>query len=467
MREKKRSILLHVIGVASAIIIPLCIIAWIACFIITQPALYSTILKRADLLSTFVKTRSLMQTEESRLRVERELHIEDTRAALDAAAKDYEAKLAAFNAVNKTTEYEQLRDELREVKNMSWEDMTSIFASKDEFKAYKKEQLAGIDADIDAIKTYRKSARAQINIAEDAYESALDIVEDLTDELASKEKKAEKIMGEDKKSIAGKIFADIETITPELTEVLNEKIIDGQIKPIAGRLLDFLSSKEEYKKNVYYEANSKGESKLKVRFPAIELNLVSDGKHLLSDTFVDIVKKHARELNDANFFIRLFKFSGGGFAGMISNSYLKDIGLKIKGDKLFLENNVVSGKNARLARKVMKAAQRETLLSVGAPCLALLCLLALILFPAPWNQKKPVMRRVLLYPSVICAAACIIGLVWCWVFGIRTSNIYASAYIKTAAETVSAAILLPLLVIFIALILLSGFFKTKKIKQSS
>lgn len=477
---------LGLLALVSAIIIPLCLLAFTFYGILTDSSFYARILKKADIISTFIQTRNTALNAKINAEIENELHLDAERNNFAYAKDDYEEKKDIYNALNKTDEFDQLKQERKETNKLEWKNVSHLFNSKDEFNNYKKKELGGFDSKMDEIKTYRKANKAAISNAEKIMDAAEDKFNENRKTLEKKEKKALEMLASQGNTLTGKIFSDIETIKPELTEVLNNTLIDVSVKGEIDKLILFTTTRDQQLKDgkIFYESpdvgrNTAGIGELKIRLPQFVMSLMveenSSGlkgrRHLLSDVFVEIIKSK-KGLYNKELFIKIFKYSESGMAEIISNLFLNDAGFSLRGNSIIMDPVVLSGSAAYRFDKVMKVASMQDLFRIVLPILAAVFLLLLLIYPAPLRRRLRTIRAVLLYPSFLIVVTCVVVIVLSWTSYPMTflpesmSNEYMLAYVRSAVSSVPAFLLFPVMSLFalmaLAGIILGVFVRKKK-----
>ena len=475
---------LGLLAFLSAIIIPICLLVFVLYNVLTDSSFYTKILKRADIISTFIQTRNTALNDKINMQIENELHLEAERSNFAFVKEDFEEKKKAYDTVNKTVEFEQLKQERKETNKLEWKKVGHLFNSKDEFNNYKKKELRQFETQMDDITTYRKSNKKAIAAAEKIMDNAEDKLDDARSLLEKKEKQALKIIASQKGDFSGRVFSDIELITPELTEVLNDRLIDVAIRGEINKFISFITTRDKQLETgkVFYDSpevgrNNAGVGELMISLPQFAMNLMIAGdsnstqrRHLLSDVFVDIIRSKPG-LQNKEFFIKIFRYSESGMAEIISNLFLNSAGFSLRGNTLVMDPMVLTGTAAYEFDRAMKIASMKDFFKIILPCIAAFLILLLLIYPAQFRRKLRTIRAVLLYPSflivVICAVIVVLSFTgYPLVFLPESmSNEYMLAYVKSAVASVPIFMLLPVMVLFAVLAgagILLGMFVRKK-----
>ncbi|MDR3237623.1 MAG: hypothetical protein LBT84_03885 [Spirochaetia bacterium] len=468
-KTPKRGRVLGLITAISFFAVPLCVAAAVLYGVLTNSSFYTGVLKKAGLLSTFIETRNRQLDAKITNDIEHELHLESAKYDFEQKRGNYEARKSDFDRLNKTEEYNKLKQERDEMSDLSWKNVSHLFNSKDEFGEYRKEELKRLDSQISGIKKYRSENKKLIGKADDLLDDAEDELDEARSEFEKKEKKAQKMAGSEKNTASGRIIADIELITPELTEVLNDKLIDGSIKNEIDEFISFLTSRDEQLKNgsVFYESaeagnNSAGIGELKILLPEFYLSLIVDDnslginrkRHLLSEVFTGIIQ-NKKGLRSKNELINIFRFSDTGMAEWFTRWYLKDKGLSIRNGRIYMNPVVLSGSSAYKLDDVMRVASMRSLFKAALPASAGAFLLLMLIYPAPFKKKMRRIRAVLLFPSLFIVAACaaviVLALSGALPHLLKNINVYAAAYLINVMPAASMLLFLPLAGIFSAM----------------
>ncbi len=425
--SRKNRKLFRLLCIASSVIIPVCIFVSAVYFVLTQPVFYTEVLKRSAIIAAFFKERNVQLDQKLQFKVEEKYGIQTLEKKELSARQDYEAKKLSFSLLNKTLEYDELKARLKQTENMEWEDVKEQFPDKDEFKKNRKETISIIEKEMDAIEDYRDEQEDQIEKAEDEMKDALKLLNNITDDLADAREGAEEMISDEKGAFSETVLADMENITPELTSVLNETLIDGQIKQILADIINFFSSRDQQVENgnIYYEESKEGLPlpELKIHLPRISFDLVVDeqkyGKkvkrHLISEIFAEIVDGR-NDLHNKTVLYRAFRFSDSALAEIIGRSKLKKLGLDFENGRISAGNIVLAGKTAIVMDNIMTVLSMKTVFHFVLPGTALFLVLLIILWPGEKKGKKRRVRFAVVLPCVTGIIFCAV-LIFCSAFG--------------------------------------------------
>lgn len=483
-KKEKKYRLLPVISYLSLIIVPLLIIVAVILFLLTSGTFYTSILKHSDLVRTSIYVTKWQTNETIRREIEEKTGLEAFKEEYKSIERNYEQRRDYYNNLNKTGEYDRLKQQRDELYDLSWKKAPAVFKSKDEFKKYRKEELDKLDRLIDEIKDYRWDNRGSISNAEDAYEDAEDAYEDARSLLKEKEEAAHDITLSHENSLLGQVYADMEIITPPLTEVLNEKLINGPVKEEINKAIDFITSYFEQVKagNVYRNAfaltfNNRLDDNLRVRLPGFSISLwvedqargILQKRHLFSEVFVDIVRG-LPNLKKRDTFINLFRFSESSMAENLGRAYLKNINLTIVNGVIRMEPVELSGDDARVMETVMRAATWGNYIKYVLPALVLGLFLIMALSGAPGDKKYRAIKRVLVWPSVLCIGICSIAVIASFFIGTIVpgyiENSVMEMYIGRFVPVLVLHIMVPMIVVFVPLLVI-GIIMGKNVKQET
>ena len=410
---KLRQVFFYALSIKSLILVPVFLLLSLLIFLLTSDVFYTSILSRSDLVSTFVKAKKWGMDARIREEIEDKTQLESFRREYEKIKNDFEDKKEFFARLNRTVEYDRLELQRKELSKLSWKKAPDVFKSEDEFKKYRKEELGRLDALIDEIDAYRKDNKSEISQAEDDLDDAEEAFEDSRKLLEEKDEQARRIVLSHENSLTGKIYADLDTVSPVLTRELNERIIDGPVKDEIGKFISFMTSYDEQVAagNVYrnpFNINIPSfQERVRVVVPEIrvslwvedEVNGIRQKRHLLSEIFVEKIGS-IPGLKTKDMFVNLFRFSESGMGESVGRSYLGKAGLSIRDGVIVMERTELAGRTARIMEKAMIAATyaRYAKYALAAAALALLVVLAA--YPTIARKKRIHVSRVLIYPSV-------------------------------------------------------------------
>lgn len=481
--KEKKYRLLSMLSYLSLVIVPFFIIVSVVLFLLTSGSFYTSILKHSDLVRTSIYIKKWHTNEAIRQEIEEKTGLEVFKEKFKAIERDYEQKMDYYNRINKTEEFDRLKQQHKTLYWLSWKKAPAVFKSREEFKKYKDEELDKLDRLIDEIKEYRWQNRSSIGDAEDAFDDAEDAYEDARDLLKEKEQAAHDIILSHDNSLMGQVYSDMDIISPPLTKILNEKLIDRAVKEEINRVIDFLTSyyTQVQEGNVYRNAfdltvDSRLGDNLRVRVPGFSISLwvedqvkgILQKRHLFSEVFVDIVRG-LPDLKKRDTFINLFRFSESSMAENLGRNYLKKANLTIVNGVIRMDPVELSGGDAHTMEAIMLAATWGNYIKYALPVLVIILFLVIALSGAQKNKRLKAVQRGLLYPSVICTALCIVLAVASFfvgnIFHGFLENSLLQMYVGRFVPVLMLHITVPLIVVFLPLLIV-GIIIGKKTKNS-
>ncbi|MBN2041728.1 MAG: hypothetical protein JW864_16955 [Spirochaetes bacterium] len=473
-RHQKHSIIFRLYCASAYIIIPVFLLTGILLFQLTSSEFFTHILKNSDFIETYINAEKWDIEEKIKAEIEDKVHLEKFRSIFESAKAEYEKKSEEFRKLNKTEEYEKLKKEKDEISGLPYQRAPSSVKSPEDFKAYKETELARINSRLDEIEKYREDNEEEIEKLEDAVEDLEDVFEDAGDELDDRKEDANDIVLSHENSLKGQILSDLKKITPVLTEELNKRLINTQVKEEAGKMISFFTSYAEQKEVGNVSADRldsfvRGNANdVKVRIPEITLNLwvedeingVKQKRHLLSEVFVDRIRE-IDGLKNRNMFIKLFKFSESGLAEKLGRSYLNEMGMSIKNGVIKIKSKQLEGRDAVIIQTAMLSFTAGNYLKYILPAIALIMFFTLFL-----NRKGTYRRikNILIYPSVliIILYLALIGFSNIFVYfpgGIKSP--VAKIYIGSVSNTAAVYFAAPGIALFLLLFVIGLFFRRK------
>ena len=464
--RKKKGILFSIISLISFIMIPLLLSITIIFTLLTTSSFYTSILKNIDLISTFVHVKKWQIEEDIKEEIEKDVKLEQFRKKHNEIKNLYEEKRDEFNILKRITEYKKIKKQRKELKNLSWKRAPDIFKDKSEFNKYKEEELTRLERVIVEIKEYRDNNDEKIEKAEDELEDIEDDYEDAQDTLHSKEKDAKEIVMSHKNSFIGKIYSDIELISPFLSKDLNSKLIDIAVKGEIEKLIQFFCTyrQQKLKGNIYSErftVDSEGiiTDLLKVKLPEMfislfveeEINGILQKRHLFSQIFVDKIEK-INNLNNRDLFIKMFKLTESGLAESFGRLYLKKINLTIDNGIIRIKNIKFEGYNARVIESIMIGVTVGYYLKYIFPAIVLLLIVAMFASNVDKKRKYQSIKRILIYPSILMIIICISFILLSGSAISFFPDLFQSSFIQMYAKNVmliiSSYLLVPLIFLY-------------------
>jgi len=475
---KNRNIFFSVMSFSALILVPLFILYSILYTVLTSSLPYVSLLKNARLVETFIHAKNWQMEEQIKEEIEQKVHLEEYKAEFKRIKSDYDSKQSHVDAVQKVTEYDKLKKQRKELARLSWNKAPGIFSNETEFKKYKEDELRQLDVKIDAIEKYRDQNEDEIEKARDEFSDAEDAFDDAVDIMKDKEEEAQDIIRSHKNSFMGKIYSDIEVISPPLTEELNQRFISVSVKKEIEKYIYFMTHYEKQVENgnVYRDGlNLSGQglqNTLKVQIPGFEISLwVEDEKngilqkrHLLSEIFVDRIEK-LDNLKNKKLLANLFRFSDSGLAERFSRSYLKKARLTIDNGIISMEKIELSGTSAEKLETFMKVLTWGKYAAAGLPVLALCMILFIIFSSAERERKMRNLKRILIYPGILMIGTGVIMAV----LALNINNIFPDLFSSPLVQIYMKRIFLlatlhiwgPVVAVFVVLAITGSFLKTE------
>ena len=415
---KAKTVIFYALSIKSLILVPVFLLLSLLIFLLTSSSYYTSILSKSDLVSTFVKAKKWGLETKIKEEIESELQLEEFRRQHETIKGDFEDKKDFLARLDKTEEYDRLEMQRKELSRLSWKKAPAVFKSEDEFKRYKKEELAKLDGLIDEIDAYRKENRKEISQAEDDLDEAEEAFDDSRKILDDKEKRAREIVLSHENSLTNKIYADLDTVSPVLTKELNDRIISGPVKNEIDKMISFMTSYQDQVAagNVYrnpFNINLPAfQERVRVIVPEIRVSLwvedtvngIRQKRHLMSEIFVEKIQG-IPDLKTKDMFVNLFKFSESGLGENFGRSYLGKAGLSIRDGVILKERTELSGHSADIMEKAMIGATIARYAKYVLAAAAVLLMLCLAAFPVERRKKLIHLSRVLVYPSIVMLAA--------------------------------------------------------------
>jgi len=482
---KKRNPFLFILTLKGIFILPIVLIVIILFSLMVSSTFYISILKNAGLIESYIQAKNWQMEKEIKAEIEEEVKLEEFRKKFEVIKEDFENKKETYYTLNLKKDYKDLKAKYNELDDLSFSSAPDLFKSKADFKKYKKDELKKIKTEMKDIEKYRDLSEDKIDTARSAYKKVKDKYEDAVDDLEDKEEDARDIIKSHKNSFMGKIYTDIGTISPVLTEELNNKLLEKGVRSEIDKMLAFITSYNEQVKrgNIYTDtmAITQGRvaSSRKVKLPPIMISLwvedeirgVKQKRHLLSQVFVSRIAK-MEGLHKKASFIQIFKFSETGLAERIGRKYLKGAGLTLRDGIIRVKPIVLTGSTARSFETLMLVATwgvyvRYVLLG----SLALLIIL-MIASNAEGEKKKRSVRKVLLWPSMIVIVVSIGVIIFSGTFTSLFPAVIkdpmVQAYAKRIAMVISLHIFIPMIFTFGLLAFIGSFVgKNKKTEAAA
>ncbi len=409
-------------GLTSALLIlllPPLMLATVLHHTLTNPSFYTDILKNARLIDAFVEAKNLQMNQKIREEIAKEVKLDEQSLKTERIRTQYEHDQAAFDRINKTEAFEGLKKQRKEMDDLTWKQARDLFPTEKEFEAHREKELARFNLQIKEIEAYREKNEAAIGKSEKEYKKTKEEYEDALSELESRNKKALKIIERNKDTLSAKMYADLEKLSPRLTRVMNDLLIEKAVRREIEKLLAFMTSYETQKaRGLIYEAKpaTMGEmskQRLAIRLPSVSISLIVDEekhgvkrkKHLLSQIFVEEIRRQSQLINK-DLFLTLFRFSDTSLGEYFTGRYLKKAGLSIDNGVIHMPSLVLEGDKAEVFEKIMMAATYGAWLKFITAAMLLLLILFLLFSRAEGKRRLGVLKSLLLYPSGLILLGC-------------------------------------------------------------
>ena len=104
-----RKIFLYILSAISIIIIPVSVAASILLTLAINENFYISIIKRLNLVETFIETKNIQIEKDITREVEKKTGLSQFKPEYELLKKDYEDKLTAYSTISKKDEFEKTR----------------------------------------------------------------------------------------------------------------------------------------------------------------------------------------------------------------------------------------------------------------------------------------------------------------------------------------------------------------------
>lgn len=468
-KKNSRGIVFISLSSLSLFIIPAAIVSAIVITVMLQTSFYTGILKNGRFISAFLQARNWQNEKKVNEEIERELHLSSFTKDLEGKKSRFDEAKNNYNKISRENEIESLNKQRNELKDIEWERLKEQFPDKDKFEKNREDELSKIKKQIEAIEDYQDKNSDSIKTVRKEMKKAMGEYDDALSTLEDKKKDAEKITEKYKSSLSSTIYADLEIIEKPLTKILNSKLMDGPVRTEIEKAVRFLTSynKQIEQRNIFYQRDmdteSLGRLTLKVKLPEFKINLWVDDtssggkKHVLSDLLAEEIRT-IEDIQNRTMLITMFKLSDSSLGEYFANSFLGKIGMSIESGIIHISLPVLKGGSAEILAGTMAFfswGQYAVFASIG-----ILLLFGFYLFfsSAERQRKLIILKRLLIYPSVLVLSACGV-LLWAssYIFSYYPdiiSDISARSYAKYLSFTAAWHFVLPLSIVFGAALLL-------------
>ncbi|MCL1865540.1 MAG: hypothetical protein FWF73_06995 [Spirochaetes bacterium] len=468
-----KKILFYVISVIATAIIPTVITLSIILTLSVNENFYISIIKRLNLIETFIVTKNAQIEKEIQIEVEKKTDMSAYREVYESLKKDYEDKLIAYRTINKTDEFEKLDKQIDVLDDLKWEKSDDTFKTKDDFNKFKKLKMNDLKTALKEIKDYRKENKKAINNAEDVMDDAEDKFKDAQKQLKKKENQAKDIIETRRGEFMNEMHHDIGKVEPLLSKDFNNLFIDKELKSIIKTYIDFLTSWEnQIKAGNIYEAklnveNGIVETVKKIKLPPLRVNLrvkvkengFEKEKNILSEVFVERIRETSG-LKSPWILTQIFKFSDSWIAESIVSSKLKDSGLRLSNGLIQSNAIIIAGEQAENLEKVMMVLSTARYAPYIATGVIILCVMLLFILSSNKRDGLRTSMLIIRYSSIIMIigsiAAIIVSMKPELLFQPIVDDPIQSIFFDKILEITSLHIVIPALVIFFALSVIGG-----------
>ncbi len=480
--KKKRGILFRLISFLSFFLFPILLLVLIVFTLATSSVFYTSILKNSNLITTFVEAWNWQVDQEVKAEIEEKVNLEEFTRNFNKIESGYESAKKEYERINKTDEYERLREQRKELAGLSWRSAPSMFTEKSRFKEYKREELDKLDKKLEAIEKYRDASEEQIedrkkilSEAENEYETARSILED-------KKEKAEEIKRKSTDTFTGRVYDDIDTLSPKLSRVLNEHFIDIAVKKEINKYLEFLGSYYRQKQigRIYhdrYDYRAKSEAdKLRIRVPGVSLSMwvdvekngVLQKRHLLSHLFVDAIRE-TKDLNKQGLFINMFRLADTGLVEGFGRRKIAQYGVTIRNGVISSPSQLLKGDEARYLEAAMLIVTWGRYYKYAVLGFVLFMFLVFYFSGVDRPRKMNALERIFIIPSGILIVIGLAGIAASRISSSLLWDVIEDSTIRIYAESIlfSAALHLfvPVILIFLLLALLGMRVRKSRLKK--
>ncbi|MCX8123248.1 MAG: hypothetical protein N3F66_03680 [Spirochaetes bacterium] len=459
--KSSKNIIFTFINSIAIIILPLLIVFSVIYVLITSPFLYSTILKRTDIVTVFIQAKNFEITQSIQKEIDNQVGLASYVLTYQAIKNQYEEAKKAYDIINKTSEYESLTKQYDEVKKIAYQDVKGIYKDEDTFKKNKEAELQKIKNQIELIKLYRDEHKSDIEAAENKLEELEEKFEDAQEEYNDKQQEANDIIQKHRNTFAAQLNDDLDIIKPILTKIINEKLIDENIIPLIEKYITFFTSYDSIKSRYILELIDSADplhpkKVTQILLPDITISLWTQEngikKHILSDILVQEIKK-APGIKNRIFLTTALSLADTTIGELFGQGYLTKVGVWIDNGVIYKHNIVLSGSTAETAITIIKILSYAKYLVYITIALLIVYVFYMAFSPAEKITKRIWLTRILVYPSIILVIIALLGIVLpLYAINPSESLSHISAYIiRAIAFNTALCILLPVIAIFTVL----------------
>ncbi|OHD62946.1 MAG: hypothetical protein A2176_04875 [Spirochaetes bacterium RBG_13_51_14] len=481
--EKKpkqvKGVVFTIVNAFALILIPAVAVGALVLMVLLRPEFYAGILKNGGFITAFVEAKNWQTDQAINDEIERDLNLTQFTAEFKEIKARYEQAEQAYTKISRDAELESLKKQRADVKDIEWKQVANIFPTKDELESYREAELARLGGQITGIKAYRdahgdeiKTARKEIKKARGEYEDARSVLED-------KKADAEKIVEKHADTASNSIYGDLEIIEKPLTNLFNEKLIDGAVRDEIEKMLKFFTSYNTQAERgaVFYERpvseRAIGSPSLSVRLPAVRVSLWVDDdgrqKHVLSQLLVEGIDRLYNLRNKA-LLKTMFRLSDSSLGEYFGGRYLSKFGFSIDGGFITRPAEVLEGPAGEYAALAMQILTVGKYAVFGAAGLLLLYIAYLFFSAVERRRKLSALKRLFIYPSLLILAACG-SLLWAsrYLFDCYPEiieNLTVRSFAKHLSFTAAWHLSVPVIIVFGSLFV-AGLFIRKFLTRSA
>ncbi|TAL37058.1 MAG: hypothetical protein EPN93_06425 [Spirochaetes bacterium] len=458
-KARTKGILFRTLAAAALVVIPLLTLATLMHFLATSSAFYTGIIKRTGFLTAFIESKNWETNRNIQDEIERKVKLRDAATAFERAKEEYAQAKSRYDDLNRTREYEQAKKRRGELSDTSFDDVKDLYATKERFEAFRRDELANLDALVTQIEKHRKEHKKEIKKLEGPMDEAEDRFDDVKSAYEDKQVQARRIAEKHRGSLGAKVFADFELLEPRLTRLLNERLVEGALRGEIEKCIAFLASYETQR--AYGRVFESGGG-VSIRLPDIALSLRVDddslgvrrSRHLLSEVFVDEIGRSNLVQNPA-LYAAMFRLFDSSLGESLGKSFLGKYGASLQNGVLTMTGAVLEGEAAETARLVMLVLSWGRYLVYTLAGTVLLFLGLLVFSRRERSARRAALARLLVYPSaviVLAGAALILGAhVYTWFMLPPAGDILLERLASSAARECSLFVGLPVMALFSAL----------------
>lgn len=475
MTEKSsKNILFTSISILSFLAIPTLTMLSILFFLITSSSFYTEIAKKSQFISTFVTAYQLKTDKRLEQEIEKKLQIKKSEKEFGTIKKKYLKDKKEYDTINKNKEYHHLQKREQELEDMEWQNYQKQFSSEEKFEEFKQVETKRVEKQIQKIDDYRQKNEQAIENVEDRFEDSEDKYEDALEDLQGRLKEAQTIRAEQKDSYSGQLFEDLEILEPQLTAILNEKLIEKGLKKEIEKVLGFMSNyyQQKEEKKIYYQQNPGREisQTLYVKLPNIDIDLkvddVVNGKtvkrHLLSEVLVDEINKKPN-LNNKKTFITIFKLADSSLGEYFANQFMQDFGISMRNGLIRIHPPILKGDKAQMIQQAMLVITWSKYLKYLVAVILILLIIYVIFARVERKRKLQSLQTIFLIPSLLTLIiSAIILLISRYILDYYPelfTDVTIKSYFDAMAYMIAKQILYPFIIVFGIMLVIAIFIR--------